>query len=579
MNRLSFAIALILTQQLLAADRPNVLLILTDDQGYGDVSIHGNPLLKTPNLDRIATGGARFERFFVEPVCAPTRAALLSGRYPTKVGVTGVTRNREMMRGEEITIAEILRDAGYATGAFGKWHNGANWPYHPNAQGFDEFIGFCGGHWNDYYDPELENNGVPFQAKGFIADILTDRALDFIERKKDGPFFCYVPFNTPHTPASARADDWERWQDRDDVPNDFDKCMYALCENIDSNIGRLLAKLDELNLANETIILFLTDNGPNGDRFNGEMLGRKGSVDEGGVRVPLFVRWPGQISPRVIQENVAHIDLLPTICALTETPIPGGKPLDGIDISGALLGAESGFSWPERNLFTLRALVGRTNKWSIRSARFRATETTLHDLASDPSQKKNLAKTQPEIHQQLLADFRDWRQTAMLTEDPLPVHIGHAEWPRVTIKAHEFEVRPGAGQGIDYCDQNGWANQWIERWSDPVAFADCPVRVVEDGRYRITFRYGASPAAVGSIFRLEVGEATADITIVELFESDVWSAEQQANLDKGYLSRNWKDAVVGEIELKKGEFPMILRIEKRPAAEMPAFKAIVFEKL
>ena len=150
---------------------PNIVLVMTDDQGYGDVAIHGNKWIKTPNMDRIANEGARFERFFVQPVCAPTRAALLSGRYPTRTGVTGVTRGYENMRGEEVTIAELLKEAGYATGCFGKWHNGAHWPYHPNAQGFDEFVGFCGGHWNDYFDPILERNGSPFQARGFIADI------------------------------------------------------------------------------------------------------------------------------------------------------------------------------------------------------------------------------------------------------------------------------------------------------------------------------------------------------------------------------------------------------------------------
>ena len=563
-------------QQQLAVAQPNIVLILTDDQGYGDVGIHGNPWLKTPNLDRIAKEGARLDRFFVEPVCAPTRAALLSGRYPTKVGVTGVTRNREMMRGEEITIAEVLRDAGFATGCFGKWHNGANWPHHPNAQGFSEFVGFCGGHWNDYYDPILEKNGEPFQAKGFIADILTDHALKFIEREKDGPFFCYIPLNTPHTPASARLDDWAHWKDRDDVESDFDKCMYALVENIDENMGRVLGKLAELKLEKDTIVAFLTDNGPNGERFNGDMLGRKGSVHEGGVRVPCFIRWPGEIAPNVIAQNVAHIDLLPTLCSMVGVSVT--QKVDGIDVSAALMGEK--FDWPERNLYTLRALAGKTSQWSIRSARYRATEKTLHDLIKDPRQKDNLSATRPEAHQQLLADFIAWRETAMLTNDPLPVHIGHAEWPRVTIKAHEFELSPAAKNGIDYCDRNGWANQWIEKWTDPNAFAECPVRVVEGGKYRVRFRYTAPPEAVGSIFRLQVGDAAMDIHITKPFESNVRPAEQQSeNKGKGYLSRDWTDFIAGEIELSPGESPLTLRIEKRPAAEMPAFKAVVFERI
>ena len=210
---------------------PNILLILTDDQGFGDVTSHGNEWVRTPHLDQLAAEGARCDRFFVEPVCAPTRAALLSGRYPTRVGVHGVTRGRENMRSEEVTIAELLRDqAGYATGCFGKWHNGAQWPYHPNAQGFDTFVGFCGGHWNDYYDPTLERNGEPFQARGFIADVLTEEAMAFMETRisgKGGPFFCYVPFNTPHTPSSVMPEDWERWAEHPEVTDNFTRA-YTL---------------------------------------------------------------------------------------------------------------------------------------------------------------------------------------------------------------------------------------------------------------------------------------------------------------------------------------------------------------
>lgn len=574
---LAAAFAVFLTtpaQQLPAAEHPNILLILTDDQGYGDVSIHGNPWLKTPNLDRIATEGARLDRFFVEPVCAPTRAAILSGRYPTKTGVTGVTRNLETMRGEEITLAEILRDAGYATGCFGKWHNGSNWPYHPNAQGFEEFVGFCGGHWNDYYDPELERNGEMFQAEGYIADILTNHALDFIEREKDGPFFCYVPLNTPHTPASARLDDWERWKDREDVESDFDKCMYAMCENIDENVGRLLDKLSQIEIEKDTIVVFLTDNGPNGDRFNGGMLGRKAQVHEGGVRVPCFIRWPGRIaSGKVLSKNLAHIDLLPTLCGFARVEIPASKPLDGHDFSAALAGSPNeDFAWPERSIFTIYR-----NKFAIRTSRYRATSATLHDLVEDPGQKTNLAKTRPELHRQLLDEFEEWRETAILSSDPLPVHIGHAEWPKVTIKAHEFELRPGAKQGIDYCDRNGFANQWIESWSDPAAFADCPVKIVRASSYRVILRYAATPEMAGSVFRLKAGDAKLDIEITEPFASEVYPAEQQANREKGYLSRPWTEVDAGQIDLKAGEFQLALRIGKKSAEEMPAFKAVVFE--
>ena len=186
-----------------AADRPNVLVILADDQGWGDLSVHGNTNLSTPNIDAIGRDGAVFERFFVCPVCSPTRAEFLTGRYHPRGGVWNVTTGGERLDLDERTIADVFRAAGYATGAFGKWHNGTQFPYHPRGRGFDEFYGFCSGHWGDYFRPPLEHNGQLVRGEGFISDDLTDHALSFIESHRDRPFFCYVPFNTPHSPMQV----------------------------------------------------------------------------------------------------------------------------------------------------------------------------------------------------------------------------------------------------------------------------------------------------------------------------------------------------------------------------------------
>jgi len=173
--------------------RPNVLLLMTDDQGWGDIHSHGNQKLDTPVLDKLAADSVQFDRFYVSPVCAPTRASLLTGRYHLRTGVSWVTRGLETMRSEEVTLAEALKQAGYATGCFGKWHNGAHYPYHPNGQGFDEFFGFCAGHWNNYFDTHLERNGKAVKTRGYITDVLTDAAIAFIEKHRQRPFFCYVP--------------------------------------------------------------------------------------------------------------------------------------------------------------------------------------------------------------------------------------------------------------------------------------------------------------------------------------------------------------------------------------------------
>lgn len=565
-----------------ASAAPNILFILTDDQGFGDIQSHGNPVIHTPNLDRLADQGARCDRFFVEPVCAPTRAALLTGRYPTRVGVHGVTRARENMRGDETTIAELLRDeAGYATGCFGKWHNGAQWPYHPNAQGFDEFVGFCGGHWNDYYDPVLERNGKEFQARGFIADFLTDQAIGFMkkERSEKKPFFCYIPYNTPHTPASVRPDDWERWADHPEIEDDFTRAMYALCENLDANIGRLLASLDEMGIANDTIVLYLTDNGANGVRYNAGMAGYKSSVMEGGVRVPLFVRWPGKIAPgTVIKPNVAHIDLLPTLCHFVgiEHPESKTKPLDGIDIAPLFLGDKS-FQMPERYHYTWR----NEKKWTIRSDRYRATQTTLYDMIEDPGQTKNIADELPDIHKKLVDAYLAWEADAVPSAQmPLPVHLGHDHQKVVRIRAHELQVMPGEGEGISYCAPRGYANQWINQWTDLSAFAECPVSVDGTMTYKVTLRYACDPEAVGSRMELRVGNEKLDFTVDEPWVSAVYPASEQGPKEpNGYLSRDWKDTVIGEMTLSPGESVLQLRGIEKKGPEFPEVKAILFEKV
>lgn len=257
---------------------PNVLIVLTDDQGFGDITAHGNPHVRTPHLDHFADSEARFDRFFVSPVCAPTRASLLTGRYHLRTGVSGVTRGYENMRTEEVTIAELFRLAGYATACFGKWHNGRHMPLHPNGQGFEEFVGFCGGHWNTYFDPPLEHNGKPIEREGYIADILTDEAIRFIGNQGDKPWLCYLAFNTPHSPWRVPDKYWDHYEN---LGLDTQaQCAYAMVENIDDNFARLLDTVDTMGAKN-TIVLFLTDNGANSDRFNAGMKGRKGSVDEG----------------------------------------------------------------------------------------------------------------------------------------------------------------------------------------------------------------------------------------------------------------------------------------------------------
>jgi arylsulfatase A-like enzyme len=277
------------------AARPSFVILLSDDQGWGDLSVHGNTNLKTPHIDSLARDGAWFDRFFVCPVCAPTRAEFLTGRYHARGGVRGVSTGDERLNIGERTIAEVFRDAGYATGIFGKWHNGTQPPYHPNFRGFQEFYGFTSGHWGQYFTPELDHNGKMIRGRGYIVDDLTDRAIEFIGKNRTRPFFCYVPYNSPHSPMQVPDRFYDKFKgaalpmraaNAEQEQIDHTRAALAMCENIDWNVGRVLAKLDEWKLADNTVVIYFSDNGPNGWRWNGGMKGRKGTVDEGGVRVP-----------------------------------------------------------------------------------------------------------------------------------------------------------------------------------------------------------------------------------------------------------------------------------------------------
>ena len=447
-----------------ASDRksPNVVLIMTDDQGWGDIRSHGNDEIDTPVMDKLAADGARFDRFFVSPVCAPTRASLLTGRYHLRTGTHGVTRGYETMRSDEVTITEALKQAGYATGCFGKWHNGAHYPQHPNGQGFDEFLGFCAGHWNNYFDTTLERNGEPIRTKGYISDVLTTAALRFIRENKHKPFFCYLPYNAPHSPFQVPDKYFDKYKARGF--DDKTACVYGMCENLDDNIGRILKRLDRLDLTDNTIVLFLTDNGANTDRYNGGMKGRKGSTHEGGIRVPLFVRWPGRIKPGTkVSQIAAHIDVFATIIELCGVPMPKTLPQDGVSLVPLLKGETA--NWSDRMIFTFRTPGGRTGEipGSVRTQRWRAVTRNnrweLYDMNSDPGQTKNVVKEYAGVVKKLSAAYE--KTATDVTKagfDPLPIEIGHPGWPIVTLPGHEAFLEPTSGSGISYEGHSGWAN-------------------------------------------------------------------------------------------------------------------------
>lgn len=554
--------------------KPNILLVVTDDQGWGDVTSHNNPLVDTPVMDRLAEEGARLDRFFVSPLCAPTRASLLTGRYHSRTGVFGVTNHKEAMRSNETTLAEIFKSAGYATGCFGKWHNGAHYPNSPNGQGFEEFYGFCSGHWNNYFDTTLEHNGRKVKTKGFINDILTDRALGFIEKNKDRPFLCYVPYNTPHSPFQVPDKYFDPVKKKHGLDDKL-TCVYAMCKSIDDNLGRLLEKLKSLNLANDTIVIFFGDNGPNTDRYNGGMRGRKGSIHEGGTRVACFWRWPDQIKPGTkVTKITAHIDLLPTLVKQTGVPMIETKPLDGVDISPLLQGRNA--NWPDRFFITYR----NPASGSVRSQRYRltleGTRVSLFDMTTDPGQKTNIAKDNPEI----ATKMKDALDAYIKAINPngkmkaLPIPVGYAEAPFVELPAHESFP----GGGVEFFGKKGWANDWVSNWNSTKGHVYWELDVVRSGMHDFALRYTCPKKDIGSKVCIEVNGKQIAATITKPHDPKPLPSPDRSPRIEVY-EKEWGILKMGSLRLEKGRQRLYVRALTKPGQIVMDLKAVEIKQM
>lgn len=577
MNKLLFlGLALLPCLATVAAPRPNVVIFLADDQGWGDLSVHGNVNLATPNIDSLASAGARFDRFYVCPVCSPTRAEFLTGRYHPRGGVRGVSTGGERLDTDEQTIAQTFQAAGYATGAFGKWHNGSQYPYHPNARGFDEYYGFTSGHWGTYFDPPLEHNGQPVQGKGFITDDLTDHALRFIETNRDRPFFCYVPYNTPHSPMQvperfyrkfAQADLQRRARDPQSEDVAHTRAALAMCENLDWNVGRVLQRLDELQLATNTIVVYFSDNGPNGWRWNDGMKGRKGSTDEGGVRAPCLVRWPGRIAGGTLIPHIAGaIDLLPTLADLAGIPVAGSRPLDGLSLKPLLVGAAP--DWPDRMIFSHWG--GRV---SVRTQRYRLDNANhLYDMQADPGQDRDVGKDQPAVAARLTKALAEWKQEMRsgLTRDDRPFTVGYPEFPLTPLPARDGVPHGGVKRsaGAPNCS-------FFTGWSGPDDRITWDIEVAATGRYEAVVQYTCAPADVGSRIELSFNGSTLEGTVAAAHDPPLRGAENDRVPRRGesYV-KDFKPLKLGVIELKAGRGLLTLRALSVPGKQVMDVRAV-----
>ena len=465
---------------------PNVILIMTDDQGYGDLGCHGNRILKTPHMDALYADSVRLTDFHTDPTCSPTRASLLTGRYSTRTGVWHTVMGRHMPRANEILIPQYFAAAGYRTAMFGKWHLGDNYPYRPFDRGFQHAVYHGGGgignipdYWgNDYFDDTYNVNGNWQEFKGYCTDVFFGEAMSYIRQHKEEPFFVYLATNAPHHPY--RVDEKFRRPYADKVSGDEGLAdFYGMIANLDENVGKLTKLLAELQLTDDTIVIFMTDNGtargatfpgPRGnDRpmisgYNAGMRGKKGSPYEGGHRVPCFIRWPsgGIEGGRDVNELTAHLDLLPTLIELCNLRKPSDVQLDGRSLGGLLQGRRT--SWPPRILFAhhqelpvpqiYRYCSVLEDKWRlvIRSDKGESPVMELFDLTTDPGQTKNLRGQHPQLFLRLLGAYHEWWKSlnpgfAMLN----PIYLGTPFQPEITVTPFEWHC----------ADTGGWQeNVW-----------------------------------------------------------------------------------------------------------------------
>lgn len=526
---LSFALLAMLcaTPLIRAADRPNVVLIITDDQGYGDIGAHGNTMLQTPQLDALHAGSVRLMNFHVDPTCSPTRSALMTGRYSTRTGVWHTIAGRSLMHPGETTLAELFGTAGYDTALFGKWHLGDNYPLRPQDQGFDRAFYLGGGGvtqtpdvWgNDYFDDAyFQQDGTTRRVSGYCTDVWFDEALQFIGQLREQPFFCCIATNAPHSPYIV-ADEWKQPYVDAGVAEPM-ASFYGMIANIDHNVGRLVRRLDEARLADDTILIFMTDNGTAAGvarnpapgewpGFNAGMRGQKGSPYDGGHRVPLFIRWPGGGigGGRDVAALTAHIDVLPTLLELCGVEHQPARPIDGISLAAAL--REQAQPVPERTLFVHSQRIELPEKWrqsAVMTDQWRLINgSELYDVHRDPAQQQNVADAHVDVVKSLRDDYeRWWTSLTPAFDAQVRIVLGNDAENPATLTCHDW-----------HSDDVPWNQGAIQR--DPPANGYWSVEIEQAGRYAFTLR--SRPAGVDHPLsaeraRVRIGdvEAQADVS-------------------------------------------------------------------
>ncbi|MFR9527868.1 MAG: sulfatase-like hydrolase/transferase [Rikenellaceae bacterium] len=571
--------------------RPNVLLILTDDQGWGDFGFNGNADIRTPVLDSLQSISSHLTNFYVSPLSATTRAGILTGRDHLRTGALGVTRAAENMSSDEVTLAEVLAQSGYRTGCFGKWHNGA---YHPNdalGQGFEEFVGFNGGHMANYFDTELQHNRSKIRSEGYITDYLTDRAIEFIDNCKDENFFCYLPYNAPHAPIQVPEEFYSNYKHLQSDPNDITPGVYAMCENIDYNVGRMLEYLEHEGLLDNTIVIYTTDNGPKNLRYNGDMRGCKGHLYEGGIKVPCLIYWQGRTLPVEVDATLSYIDIMPTILSMCDIEHSGDseRRVNGINFRSLLFGESQpslGDKLRDRYLFTHKS-QSDSELSDYQCVMFNSEYKLVHNYPgsyelynklSDASEQCDVASQYEDIVSQMRAEMDEWFEDVTVEYEHNSSHmpqVGQIDVP-ILIPAHEAIINGGM---VHYnANKWGWAGDWLVDVSpgDKISWV---VRIVSDGTYRLSVQYALEPS--DDVVKASIRNLREEP--VELPAFIPTQVESPDIVPRGVAyEQSWAIEPLCEVHLERGEELFQLDISSQNGAKIVkglAVKGFLIEKI
>lgn len=518
------------------ANRPNVVIVITDDQGYGDMAFTGNPAIKTPTIDTLRTQGTLLNNFHVDPTCAPTRSALMTGRYSDRVGVWHTVQGRNMLRHREVTMADIFRNNGYATGIFGKWHLGDCYPYRPEDRGFQYCVyhkaggvGQAPDYWgNDYFDDTYIVNGKLQRFKGFCTDVWFSEGMKFIQANKDKPFFAYIALNAPHEPFYCPEEYCKPYENN---PNVSRPEFYGMITNIDDNMAKLMAMLEEEELADNTILVFMTDNGTygglhEGRGYDGGMRGQKNSEYEGGHRVPFILRWPGGNieAGKSVERLTAHIDILPTfidLCGLTAPEID----FDGTSLRELLYSTAP--NWPDRAIVVETQRVVTPEKWrhcAVMTDRWRLVNgKELFELKADPKQASDISAQHSEVCERLREQYNEfWEDVSREHDLTSYMVIGSDHSPIVSLSAHDWlidKLPPWDQVHIkngDVAAESFWAIEVEHDGDYEISLRRWPVEAdkgINDGTYGKAFNYKKARLRIGDIDETkEIPDGAKEVT-------------------------------------------------------------------